>query len=128
MATKAIQQSLSDMVPNGTSTSRTYVGDVSSTSDLKSNAAPLQSLETASEKDLNGMYVSLKRRHADYLLIFEIDHHYVVLNEDAICLFSLGLTAQVADCMVFEDYKLYALLDDLMTAGKKAALVSPLNA
>ena len=50
MATKAIQQSLSDMVPNGTSTSRTYVGDVSSTSDLKSNAALLQSLETASEK------------------------------------------------------------------------------
>ncbi len=127
MATKAIQQSLSDMVPNGTSTSRTYVGDVS-TPISNLNAAPLQSLETASEKDLNGMYVSLKRRHADYLLIFELNHHYVVLNEDAICLFTLGLTAQAADCMVFEDYKLYALLDDLMTAGKKVALVSPLNA
>ena len=128
MATKAIQQSLSDMVPNGTSTSRTYVGDVSSTSDLKSNAAPLQSLDAASEKGLNGKYASLKQRYADYLLIFEMDHHYVVLNEDAICLFALGLTAQAADCMGFEDYKLYALLGDLMTAGKKAAIVSPLNA
>ena len=127
MATKAIQQSLSDMVPNGTSTSRSCVRDAS-TPISNLNAAPLQSLETASEKDLNGMYVSLKRRHADYLLIFELNHHYVVLNEDAICLFTLGLTAQAADCMVFEDYKLYALLDDLMTAGKKVALVSPLNA
>lgn len=127
MATKAIQQSLSDMVPNGTSTSRSCVRDAS-TPISNLNAAPLQSLETASEKDLNGMYVSLKRRHADYLLIFELNHHYVVLNEVAICLFTLGLTAQAADCMVFEDYKLYALLDDLMTAGKKVALVSPLNA
>lgn len=127
MATKAIQQSLSDMVPNGTSTSHSCVRDAS-TPISNLNAAPLQSLETASEKDLNGMYVSLKRRHADYLLIFELNHHYVVLNEDAICLFTLGLTAQAADCMVFEDYKLYALLDDLMTAGKKVALVSPLNA
>lgn len=128
MATKAIQQSLSDMVPNGTSTSRTYVGDVSSTSDLKSNAAPLQSLETASEKNLNEMYVTLKKRHPDYLLIFEIDHHYVVLNEDAICLFSLGLTAQVADYMVFEDCELDGLLADIVSAGKEVALVSPLNA
>ena len=128
MATKAIQQSLSDMVPNGTSTSRTYVGDASDTSTLNSNAAPLQSLETASQKDLNGIYVSLKRRHPDYLLIFELNHRYAVLKEDAICLFTLGLTAQVTDCMVFEDCKLYALLRDLMNAGKKAALVSPLNA
>ena len=116
------------MVPNGTSKARTYDSVVSNTSDLKSNAAPLQSLETASEKGLNGKYVSLKNRYPDYLLIFEIDHHFVVLNDDAICLFTLGLTAQVTDCMVFEDCKLYALLGDLMNAGKKAALVSPLNA
>ncbi len=64
MATKAIQQSLSDMVPNGTSTSRTYVGDVSSTSDLKSNAAPLQSLETASEKT----YHCVTARGANYVV------------------------------------------------------------
>ena len=115
------------MVPNGTSP-RTYVSDVSNTSTLKSNAAPLQSLETASEKDLNGLYVTLKKRHPDYLLIFERDHHYVVLNEDAICLFTLGLTALVADYMVFEDCELYALLGDIVSAGKKAALVSPLNA
>ena len=38
------------MVSNGTSTSRTCVRDASDTSTLKSNAAPLQSLETASEK------------------------------------------------------------------------------
>lgn len=50
MATKAKQQSLSEMVPNGTSTSRSCVSDASNTSGLKSNAAPLQSLETASEK------------------------------------------------------------------------------
>ena len=115
------------MVPNGTSTSR-CVSDASDTSTLKSNAAPLQSLETASEKDLNGLYVTLKKRHPDYLLIFERDHHYVVLNEDASCLFSLGLTAQVVDYMVFEDCELYALLGDIVSAGKKAALVSPLNA
>ena len=127
MATKAIQQSLSDMVPNGTSTSRSCVRDAS-TPISNLNAAPLQSLETASQKDLNGIYVSLKRRHPDYLLIFELNHRYAVLKEDAICLFTLGLTAQVTDCMVFEDCKLYALLGDLMNAGKKAALVSPLNA
>lgn len=116
------------MVPNGTSTSRSCVSDASDTSVSNLNAALLQSLETASQKDLNGIYVSLKRRHPDYLLIFELNHRYAVLKEDAICLFTLGLTAQVTDCMVFEDCKLYALLGDLMTAGKKAALVSPLNA
>ena len=116
------------MVPNGTSTSRTCVRDASNTSVSNLNAAPLQSLETASEKGLNGKYTSLKQRYADYLLIFELNHRFVVLNDDAICLFTLGLTAQAADCMVFEDYKLYALLSDLMTAGKKAAIVSPLNA
>ena len=50
MATKAKQQRSLQMVPNGTSTSRTYVSDVSNTSTLKSNAAPLQSLDAASEK------------------------------------------------------------------------------
>ena len=114
------------MVPNGTSP-HTYVSDVS-TSISNLNAAPLQSLETAREKNLNMKYASLKQRYADYLLIFELNHRFVVLNDDAICLFTLGLTAQVADCMVFEDCKLYALLADLMTAGKKAAIVSPLNA
>ncbi len=116
------------MVSNGTSTSRTCVRDASDTSISNLNAAPLQSLDAASQKDLNGIYVSLKRRHPDYLLIFELNHRYAVLKEDAICLFTLGLTAQVTDCMVFEDCKLYALLRDLMNAGKKAALVSPLNA
>ena len=128
MATKANQSSLIEMVPNGTSTSRSCVSDASDTSVSNLNAALLQSLETASQKDLNGIYVSLKRRHPDYLLIFELNHRYAVLKEDAICLFTLGLTAQVTDCMVFEDCKLYALLGDLMNAGKKAALVSPLNA
>ena len=116
------------MVPNGTSTTRTYDSVVSNTSDLKSNAGSNSALETASEKDLNGLYVSLKKRHPDYLLIFERDHHYVVLNEDSSCLFSLGLTAQVADYMVFEDCELDGLLGDIVSAGKKAALVSPLNA
>ena len=97
------------MVPNGTSTSRTCVRD-------------------ASEKGLNGKYASLKQRYADYLLIFELNHRYAVLKEDANCLFSLGLTAQVADYMVFEDCKLDGLLGDIVSAGKKAALVSPLNA
>lgn len=50
MATKAIQQSLSEMVPNGTSTTRTYDSVVSNTSVSNLNAAPLQSLETAREK------------------------------------------------------------------------------
>ena len=93
------------MVPNGTSTSRTSVRDASESSVSNLNAAPLQSLETAIEKDLNVLYVTLKKRHPDYLLIFERDHHYVVLNEDASC-----------------------LLGDIVSAGKKAALVSPLNA
>ena len=127
MATKANNNGLSKMVPNGTSP-RTYVSDVSNTSTLKSNAAPLQSLDAASEKDLNGLYVTLKKRHPDYLLIFELNHRFVVLNEDASCLFSLGLTAQVADYMVFEDCELDSLLGDIVSAGKKAALVSPLNA
>ena len=50
MATKAKQQSLSEMVPNGTSTSRTCVSDASDTSHSHLNAAPLQSLDAASEK------------------------------------------------------------------------------
>ena len=128
MATKANINDLSEMVPNGTSTSRTYVSDVSNTSVSNLNAAPLQSLDAASEKDLNGLYVTLKKRHPDYLLIFERDHHYVVLNEDASCLFSLGLTAQAADYVVFEDCELDGLLGDIVSAGKEAALVSPLNA
>lgn len=116
------------MVPNGTSTSRTYDSDVSNTSAFKSNAGFNAALEAASEKELNGMYVALKKRHPDYLLIFERDHHYVVLNEDASCLFSLGLTAQAADYVVFEDCELDGLLGDIVSAGKEAALVSPLNA
>ena len=126
MATKANKSSLIEMVPNGTSTSR-CVSDASniySQIECSSNAA----LDAASEKDLNGLYVTLKKRHPDYLLIFERDHHYVVLNEDASCLFSLGLTAQVADYMVFEDFELDGLLGDIVSAGKKAALVSPLYA
>ena len=116
------------MVPNGTSTSRTYVSDLSNTSISNLNAGFNSALDAASEKDLNGLYVTLKKRHPDYLLIFERDHHYVVLNEDASCLFSLGLTAQVADYMVFEDCELDGLLGDIVSAGKKAALVSPINA
>ena len=116
------------MVPNGTSTSRTSVRDASESSVSNLNAAPLQSLDAACEKDLNGLYVTLKQRHPDYLLIFERDHHYVVLNEDASCLFSLGLTAHATDCMVFEDCELDGLLGDIVSAGKEAALVSPLNA
>ena len=127
MATKAEQQSLSEMVPNGTSTSRSCVRDAS-TPISNLNAAPLQSLETASEKELKRMYVALKKTLPDYILIFERDHRYVVLNADSICLFTLGLTAQVADCMVFEDCELDGLLGDIVSAGKKAALVSPLNA
>ena len=44
------QQLLSKMVPNGTSKARTYDSVVSNTSDLKSNAAPLQTQDAASEK------------------------------------------------------------------------------
>ena len=128
MATKAKQSFISEMVPNGTSTSRSYVSDVSNTSTLKSNAGFNSALDAASEKNLKMKYATLKQRYADYLLIWELNHHYVFLNDDAICLFTLGLTAQAADCIVSEDYKLYALLGDLMTAGKKAAIVSPLNA
>lgn len=116
------------MVPNGTSTSLSCVSDARDTSVSNLNAALLQSLETASEKELKRMYVALKNRYPDYLLIFERDHNYVVIYDDAICLFTLGLTAQMADYIVFEDCKRYALLGDLITAGKKAALVSPLNA
>lgn len=50
MATKANNNGLSKMVPNGTSTSRTCVRDASDTSTFKSNAAPLQALDAASEK------------------------------------------------------------------------------
>lgn len=128
MATKANQQSLSEMVPNGTSTFRSCVSDASNTSVSNLNAAPLQTLDAASEKNLNMKYASLKQRYAGYLLIFELNHHYVVLNEDTNCLFTLGLTAQSTDCMVLEDCELYPLLGALMTAGKKAAIVSPLNA
>ena len=127
MATKANNNGLSKMVPNGTSTSR-CVSDASNTSVSNLNAGSNSALDAASEKDLNGLYVTLKKRHPDYLLIFERDHHYVVLNEDASCLFSLGLTAQVADCIVFEDCELDGLLGDIVSAGKEAALVSPLNA
>lgn len=128
MATKTEQSFISEMVPNGTSTSRTYDSVVSNTSVSNLNAGSNSALDAASEKNLKMKYASLKQRYADYLLIFELNHRFVVLNDDAICLFTLGLTAQAADCMVFEDYKLYALLGDLMTAGKKAAIVSPLNA
>lgn len=128
MATKTEQSFISEMVPNGTSTSRTYDSVVSNTSVSNLNAAPLQTLDAASENGLNGKYVSLKKRYPDYLLIFELNHRYVVLNEDTNCLFTLGLTAQATDCMVLEDFELYALLGVLMTAGKKAAIVSPLNA
>lgn len=128
MATKAENSFISEMVPNGTSKARSCVSDASNTSVSNLNAALLQSLDAASEEDLKGMYVTLKKRHPDYLLIFERDHNYVVIYDDASCLLSLGLTAQVADYMVFEDCELDGLLGDLMTAGKKAAIVSPLNA
>ena len=49
MATKANNNGLSKMVPNGTSTSR-CVSDASNTSISNLNAAPLQSLDAASEK------------------------------------------------------------------------------
>ena len=127
MATKANNNGLSGMVPNGTSTSR-CVSDASNTSVSNLNAGSNSALDAASEKGLNGKYASLKQRYADYLLIFELNHRYAVLKEDANCLFSLGLTAQVADYMVFEDCKLDGLLGDIVSAGKKAALVSPLNA
>ena len=127
MATKANNNGLSKMVPNGTSTSR-CVSDASNTSVSNLNAGSNSALDAASEKGLNGKYASLKQRYADYLLIFELNHRYAVLKEDANCLFSLGLTAQVADYMVFEDCKLDGLLGDIVSAGKKAALVSPLNA
>ena len=52
------------MVPNGTSTSRTYVSDVSNTSVSNLNAAPLQSLETASEKT----YHCVTARGANYVV------------------------------------------------------------
>lgn len=115
------------MVPNGTSTSR-CVSDASNTSVSNLNAGSNSALDAASEKNLNMKYASLKQRYADYLLIFELNHRFLVLNEDAGCLFSLGLTAQVADYMVFEDCELDGLLGDIVSAGKKAALVSPLNA
>lgn len=58
------QQLLSKMVPNGTSTSRTCVRDASDTSTLKSNAAPLQSLDAASEKT----YHCVTARGANYVV------------------------------------------------------------
>ena len=116
------------MVPNGTSKALSCVSDARDTSDLKSNAGSNSALDAASEEELKRMYVALKKTLLDYILIFERDHRYVVLNADSICLFTLGLTAQVADCMVFEDCELDGLLGDIVSAGKKAALVSPLNA
>ena len=50
MATKAKQSFISEMVPNGTSTSRSYVSDVSNTSTLKSNAGFNSALDAASER------------------------------------------------------------------------------
>ena len=44
------QSFISEMVPNGTHKALSCVSDARDTSDLKSNAALLQSLETASEK------------------------------------------------------------------------------
>ena len=64
MATKAKQSFISEMVPNGTSTSRTYVSNVSTTSVSNLNAAPLQSLETASEKT----YHCVTARGANYVV------------------------------------------------------------
>ena len=128
MATKANNNGLSKMVSNGTSTSRSCVSDASDTSVSNLNAGSNSALDAASEKNLNMKYASLKQRYTDYLLIFELNHRYAVLKEDASCLFSLGLTAQVAGCMVFEDCELDGLLGDIVSAGKKAALVSPLNA
>ena len=114
------------MVPNGTSKALSCVSVARDTSVSNLNAAPLQSLETASEKNLNMKYASLKQRYANYLLIFELNHRYVVLNEDANCLFYFGLTAKAADYMVFEDCELDGLLWDILSAGKNAAIVSPL--
>lgn len=50
MATKAKQQSLSEMVPNGTSTTRTYDSVVSNTSVSNLNAGFNSALDAASEK------------------------------------------------------------------------------
>ena len=50
MATKANNNGLSEMVPNGTSTSRTCVRDASNTSTIKSNAGFNAALDAASEK------------------------------------------------------------------------------
>ena len=63
MVTKANNNSLSGMVPNGTSTSRSCVRDAS-TSISNLNAAPLQSLETASEKT----YHCVTARGANYVV------------------------------------------------------------
>ena len=52
------------MVPNGTSKALSCVSDARDTSDLKSNAAPLQSLETASEKT----YHCVTARGANYVV------------------------------------------------------------
>ena len=122
MATKANNNGLSGMVPNGTSTSRSCVRDAS-TSVSNLNAAPLQSLETASEK-----YVSLKQKYP-HILIFEFGDRYVILSEDAKRLLNLRPATQVSGgAVIFEGYQLYSLLRYLMTAGEKAAIVSPLNA
>lgn len=50
MATKANINDLHEMVPNGTSTSRSCVSDASNTSDFKSNAGSNSALDAASEK------------------------------------------------------------------------------
>jgi len=64
MATKAKQSFISEMVPNGTSTTRSCVRDASNTSVSNLNAAPLQSLDAASEKT----YHCVTARGANYVV------------------------------------------------------------
>ena len=117
------QQLLSIMVPNGTYKALSCVRDARDTSVSNLNAALLQSLETASEK-----YVSLKQKYP-HILIFEFGDRYVILSEDAKRLLNLRPATQVSGgAVIFEGYQLYSLLRYLMTAGEKAAIVSPLNA
>ena len=111
------------MVPNGTYKALSCVRDARDTSVSNLNAALLQSLETASEK-----YVSLKQKYP-HILIFEFGDRYVILSEDAKRLLNLRPATQVSGgAVIFEGYQLYSLLRYLMTAGEKAAIVSPLNA
>ena len=64
MATKANINDLSKMVPNGTSTSRTYVSDVSNTSVSNLNAGSNSALDAASEKT----YHCVTARGANYVV------------------------------------------------------------